>query len=86
VVCAWYAEPVASVEARDARAIEITLVGLTEPVRSGMTYPVTFTFEHAGSLALSLPVETPTSCHPAASRSADHSGCQPGGNPRRRSS
>ncbi len=56
---AGYVEPVASVETRNARAIEITLVGLTEPVRAGLTYPVTFTFEDAGSLTLSLPVENP---------------------------
>jgi copper(I)-binding protein len=56
---AGYVEPVASVETRDARAIEITLVGLTEPVRAGLSYPVTFTFEDAGNLTLSLPVENP---------------------------
>lgn len=56
---AGYVEPVASVETRNARAIGITLVGLTEPVRAGLTYPVTFTFEDGGSLTLSLPVENP---------------------------
>jgi copper(I)-binding protein len=61
---AGYLEPVASVETRDARAIEITLVGLTEPVRAGLTYPVTFTFEDAGSLTLSLPVENPDALPP----------------------
>jgi copper(I)-binding protein len=61
---AGYVEPVASVETRNARAIEITLVGLTEPVRAGLTYPVTFIFEDAGSLTLSLPVENPDALPP----------------------
>ena len=56
---AGYVEPVASVETRDARAIEVALVGLTEPVRAGLTYPVTFTFQDAGTLTLALPVENP---------------------------
>jgi copper(I)-binding protein len=63
---AGYVEPVASVEARDARPIEITLVGLIEPVRAGLTYPVTFTFEDAGSLTLALPVENPDVLPPRA--------------------
>jgi copper(I)-binding protein len=63
---AGYVEPVASVETRDARPIEITLVGLTEPVRAGLTYPVTFTFADAGSLTLSLPVENPDVLPPRA--------------------
>ncbi len=61
---AGYVEPVASVETRDASPIEITLVGLTEPVRAGLTYPVTFTFADAGSLTLSLPVENPDALPP----------------------
>jgi copper(I)-binding protein len=61
---AGYVEPVASVETREAKAIDIALVGLTEPVRAGLTYPVTFTFEDAGALTLSLPVENPDTLPP----------------------
>ena len=52
---AGYVEPVASVETRNASSVDTTLVGLTEPVRAGLTYPVTFTFQHAGSLTADLP-------------------------------
>ena len=67
---AGYVEPVASVETREARAIGITLVGLTEPVRAGLTYPVTFTFQDAGSLTLSLPVENPDVLPPRGERAS----------------
>lgn len=42
-----------------AKAVRVELVGLTEPIRAGLTYPVTFTFERAGPVRIELPVETP---------------------------
>jgi len=65
---AGYVEPVASVETRNTRPIGIALVGLTDPVRAGLTYPVTFTFQDAGSLTLSLPVENPDVLPPRGER------------------
>ena len=35
----------------------VVLKGLTKPLRSGSNIPVTFTFEHAGSVTLQVPVE-----------------------------
>ncbi|MDQ3764543.1 MAG: hypothetical protein M3460_24200 [Actinomycetota bacterium] len=35
------------------------LTGLRVPIRAGLTYPVAFTFKHAGELRLELPVENP---------------------------
>lgn len=58
-VTAGYDEPVASITVPPAEAIGVILVGLTEPVRSGLLYPVSFTFERAGTLTLELPVEVP---------------------------
>ena len=37
----------------------IALAGLREPIRSGLTYPVVFTFERAGEVLVEVPVETP---------------------------
>ncbi|MFC5995834.1 copper chaperone PCu(A)C [Pseudonocardia hispaniensis] len=42
-----------------AAGIRITLSELTEPVRAGLTYPVTFTFEQAGAVHLVLGVQNP---------------------------
>lgn len=44
---------------QQATSIEITLTGLTMPVHAGLTYPVVFTFAHAGQLRIELPVENP---------------------------
>lgn len=41
------------------RTITIRLIGLTEPVRAGLNYPVTFTFERAGVLQADIPVGYP---------------------------
>lgn len=59
VLAAGYEDPVSSRTTPGTHRIGITLVGLREPLRSGLTYPVTFTFEQAGSLTLPLPVENP---------------------------
>lgn len=56
---AGYDEPVSSVTTGGTQRIGITLTGLREPLRAGLTYPVTFTFERAGPLTLQLPVANP---------------------------
>jgi hypothetical protein len=33
---------------------------VTTPIRSGLTYPVTFVFQRAGDLSMALPVEAPS--------------------------
>ncbi|RZT86383.1 copper(I)-binding protein [Pseudonocardia sediminis] len=38
---------------------DITLTDLREPVRAGLTYPVTFTFERSGAVVLEVPVGNP---------------------------
>ncbi|MFP5069566.1 hypothetical protein ACLFMI_07855 [Pseudonocardia nantongensis] len=70
VLVAGYDRAVASVTVPGARAIEISLLGLTEPLRAAMTYPVEFTFARAGSLVLELPVENPQLLPPRAEESA----------------
>lgn len=47
-------------QALAGRNIAIKLVGLVGPVRAGLTYPVTFRFEKAGTLTAQLPVGYPT--------------------------
>jgi copper(I)-binding protein len=42
----------------------IVLKGLNDPLRPGMTYPVTFVFRNAGSVTLDLPIATPTTARP----------------------
>lgn len=42
------------------RTIAIKLVGLTQPIRAGLTYPVVFRFGRAGELTVQLPVGYPT--------------------------
>ena len=37
----------------------VALAGLSEPIRSGLTYPVLFGFERAGDVLVEVPVETP---------------------------
>lgn len=52
--------PSASIEAPDeTEAGLIALTGLREPIRSGLTYPVIFTFERAGEVLVHVPVEIP---------------------------
>lgn len=59
VLTAGYDGPLAPVTLPDTTAVEIVLVGLSEPVRAGMNYPVDFTFARAGTVRLQLPVEYP---------------------------
>ena len=59
VLTAGYEDPVASIPTPDTTEIEITLEGLTTPLRAGLTYPVTFAFERAGALTLEIPIAYP---------------------------
>jgi hypothetical protein len=66
VLTAGYDQPLAAVVLPGTREVEITLVGLTEPVRAGVSYPVVFTFERAGDLRVDVPVENPRVLPPRA--------------------
>lgn len=66
VLTAGYDEPVASTVLPGTTVAQIALVDLTEPVRAGLSYPVVFTFEHAGALRLEVPVENPDVLPPRA--------------------
>jgi copper(I)-binding protein len=65
---AGYNDPVASITLPGETDVNIALVGLTEPVRSGITYPVEFVFEREGVLPLMLPVEIPSDILPPRAR------------------
>ncbi|WP_158546658.1 copper chaperone PCu(A)C [Halopolyspora algeriensis] len=56
---AGYVEPVASIELPETTSIELRLTGLTTTIRAGRTYPVVFTFAHAGQVRLPLRVANP---------------------------
>jgi copper(I)-binding protein len=47
-------------QALAGRNIAVKLNGLVGPVRSGLTYPVTFRFEKAGTLTVQVPVGYPS--------------------------
>jgi hypothetical protein len=79
VLTAGYDDPVASIALPSTTVVDIALVGLTEPVRAGITYPVVLTFERAGELRLELPVENPDVL-PARARE-DRPEFGPGGDP-----
>lgn len=49
---------------------DITLTGLREPVRAGLTYPVRFSFARAGTVMLELPVGNPDALPPRAGDAA----------------
>ncbi len=72
VVTAGNEDPVAAITVPGAKAVDITLVGLTAPVRAGLVHPVVFTFERAGDIRLELPVENPDRLPPRAR--IDHPG------------
>lgn len=58
---AGYDKPQAAVTPPGTTTAQITLVGLREPIRAGLSYPVVFTFARAGELRLELTVENPSS-------------------------
>jgi hypothetical protein len=66
VLTAGYDAPVASTALPSTTVVDIALVGLAEPVRAGLTYPVVLTFERAGELRLELPVANPDVLPPRA--------------------
>lgn len=63
---AGYDQPIAQVTLPYANAVDISLLGITEPIRAGMTYPVVFTFERAGEVQVEVPVENPEMLPPRA--------------------
>jgi hypothetical protein len=63
---AGYDEPLSSITVPSAEAVEVALLGLTEPVRVGLTRPVAFTFADAGSIVLEVPVANPDVLPPRA--------------------
>jgi copper(I)-binding protein len=52
--------------------LTVILTGLTAPVASGKTVPVTFVFRNAGSITLDLPVATPTTARPQPTETGSH--------------
>jgi copper(I)-binding protein len=58
------ARPTTSRAPEDIGKATIVLPGLTEPLRAGKTYPVTFVFRLAGSITLQLPIATPITPRP----------------------
>ncbi|GAA3223802.1 hypothetical protein GCM10017691_11180 [Pseudonocardia petroleophila] len=66
VLTAGYDQPVASIERPGTSSVDIALVGLTTPLRAGLTYPVVFTFENAGEVRLEVGVENPQVLPPRA--------------------
>lgn len=63
---AGYDQPVAQVALPPAAVVDIALLGITEPVRAGLTYPVVFRFERAGEVRVEVPVENPEQLPPRA--------------------
>ncbi|MDN5915861.1 MAG: hypothetical protein L0I76_12235 [Pseudonocardia sp.] len=68
----------------DSRPITIELGGLVTPIRTGLSVPVTFTFERAGSIDLDVPIAAPPeSAEPeradAESEAAGEAGSEAGG-------
>lgn len=61
-----YDQPVAQVAMPYANPIDITLLGLTEPIRAGLSYPVVFVFDRAGQVQVQVPVENPEQLPPRA--------------------
>lgn len=77
VLTAGYDDPIESITLPGATDIEITMIDLATPLRAGLTYPVTFTFEKAGELRLELPLENPDVLPPRAENPAPDGPEQP---------
>lgn len=78
VLTAGYGDPIASIAVPPTTTVDVALVGLTEPVRAGLTYPVVLTFERAGELRLQFPVEYPDTLPPRAGEHTPTHGPEPG--------
>jgi copper(I)-binding protein len=61
-----YAEVAPARTFPDTLRTDITLIQLREPLRAGLTYPVTFTFAEAGSVRIEVPVADPDVLPPRA--------------------
>jgi copper(I)-binding protein len=59
VLTAGYQQPLAAAPRPGTTKIEAVLAGLHEPIRAGLTYPVTFRFQRSGQLSLLLGVDNP---------------------------
>lgn len=46
--------------APSASGTQITLTGLEQDIRAGLTYPLTLTFQRAGSVTVQVPVQNPS--------------------------
>lgn len=56
-LAAGYPPSVAATTLPDTTSIDLRLTALTTAIRTGLTYPVIFTFARAGQLRLQLPVQ-----------------------------
>ena len=52
--------PTAAAPNQQAAGAQVVLVGVTQEIRPGLTYPVTFTFQKAGAVTVQVPVANPT--------------------------
>jgi copper(I)-binding protein len=66
VLTAGYTSTIAGTPLPGTRAVQVVLTGLRDPIRAGLTYPVTFTFERAGALTVPVPVDNPEALRPRA--------------------
>ena len=44
----------------EPKAAQVVLIGVNQEIRPGLTYPVTLTFQKAGSVTVAVPVGNPT--------------------------
>lgn len=54
------ADAIPTPDAQGDTSAQMVLTGLTQDIRSGLTYPVIFTFERAGVVTVQVPVANPT--------------------------
>jgi copper(I)-binding protein len=66
VLTAGYTAPVAGTPLPGTRAVQVVLTGLRDPLRAGLSYPVSFTFERAGALTVPVPIDNPEALPPRA--------------------
>lgn len=72
VLTAGYTESLADIELPDTTEVTVRLTDLTQPLRAGLTYPVTFEFQHAAPLRAQIPIGSPDA--PRAPVEAGHTG------------
>lgn len=54
--------------------LHIMLIGLKSPLKQGESFPLSLTFEKAGTVAVTVPVQGPGAMAPAAAAGHDHGG------------